>query len=130
MAGEFVEKHMNVEISPEDSGTGLCKTDGWYDDAEAAFNTLPEEVRNAFVSNPAFDDYKERLTAWAAANGKIFGTDGSGNENMLIAKAGSSPKMEMPKGEDSNLPMVIALVSVSILATSGLFMMRKRRNED
>ncbi len=68
---EFVNDFMHPEVAVSDSGTGLCKTEGWYADAKAEWvNNLSDEVKALFTSDSEFTAYYQRLQAWATANGE------------------------------------------------------------
>jgi|GEM_PF-2258366 hypothetical protein len=129
-AGEFTEKYMHVEVATSVSGTGLCKTSGWYTTAEGYFNALPLGARRAFLNESAFANYSARLLNWADANGKKIGNDGKGNDDVLVAKA-NSLSGKTPLAKQNNSVLIATVVAVGLVAAGGLvFLHHRHRKED
>lgn len=75
----FISSHMHPEISPNDPGTGLCKSESWYYEAKEEFNKLSDRQRAIILTSYSDVDIesgyeftynliKERLLSWARNN--------------------------------------------------------------
>lgn len=103
-------------IDPSETGTGLCKTAGWYNDAKAAYNGMLENDRALFNSDAAYANAVARLQAWAIANGDAFGVNGIAaiNHPTLF-------------GNDNNTVLLVVLASIMTLFIVGFVTYRKKR---
>ena len=104
-------------------GSGLCKTDGWYDDAQKAYAKLDDDVKKDVCSS----SYAlGRLQAWAAANEESFiVTDGIGAFEASRTVNGFLTTV----GSDSNSSL-IAVIAITALATAaGMFFLFRRKEQ-
>ena len=101
--------------------TGACLTK--YADAKAFYNTyLTANQKTALANDASYNNLKERLTAWAAANGEVFnasaGTFSAANNTFAIF------------GEKDNNSVITIVVATSIaLIAFGTFFVLKRKQK-
>ena len=64
-ASKFIDKYMKFETKwLDDSGTGQCKSSGWYSSAKSAFTGKTSAQKTAIL---AHEPTKYRMEAWAKA---------------------------------------------------------------
>ena len=114
----FVANYMHPEIDYGDPGTGLCTTEGWYDDAKVAFNQLTDTQRELFATNEKYLQPYARLSAWAKANGDTF--DAS---NMLVSASNNNALII----DEQNYLVIIVTISMLSISVIALFAISKKR---
>ena len=109
----------------EGEGTDLCKTDGTYEAAKAAYNALSDNQKFTFCNFPSYADAFNRLTAWATANGETLNS-----ATGEISK--SSSFTILGDGDKDNSTLYYAVLAVSALlvitVTSAFYFRKKRHN--
>ena len=118
----FVDNNMKFDVVPDldNKGTGLCKTEGWYDSAVIEYNKLSEDQKELFVTSPWFTDAFNRLSSWAAANGDKFNASGE------IVKAANT--IIVGNNSENTIVLSAALIlTVGALATGGMILLSKKR---
>jgi len=119
---QIVDTFVNTELHMRDykDSLGYCKDseNHYYSTAKSKYNSLSAAQKEIF-DGASYADARERLHAWAVANGEIFDSSHSfiPSTNTIL------PGME-------NSGAVIAIVVVSILSVSaigGYFFIRKRK---
>ena len=124
VASHFMTNFMHPEILVDDKGKGECLGEtGYYALAKAAFNVMPEESRNFFMTSTMYTNYKARLAAWAAANGDEF------NEANLLVTNPSSRVAFDTVGDDNTMIIVISIAATSALAFTMLLVFKKKKQK-
>ncbi len=124
IASHFTTNFMHPDISVDDKGTGACLGEtGYYALAKAAFNVMPEESRNFFMTSTMYTNYKARLAAWAAANGDEFS-----EANLLVTNPASRVAFDTVS-DDNTMIIVISIAAVSALAFTTLLVFKKKRQK-
>lgn len=124
VASHFMTNFMHPEIDFDDKGSGECKgEEGYYAKAKAAFNVMPEESRNFFMTSTIYTNYKARLAAWAAANGDEFS-----EANLLVTNPSSRVAFDTVSN-DNTMIIVISVAAISALAFTTLLVFKKKRQK-
>ncbi len=124
IASHFTTNFMHPEISVDDKGTGECLGEtGYYALAKAAFNVMPEESREFFVTSTMYSNYKARLAAWAAANGDEFS-----EANLLVANPASRVAFDTVS-DNNTMIIVISIAATSALAFTMLLVFKKKKQK-
>ena len=119
-AAEFIDSYMKFETDHQDnSGSGKCTSQGWYEDAKEAYAGLSSTIKEDICS---VSIVVERLVAWAAANHESFTiTNNTGvfaaTRNAVFIQASNSPYV------------IIIIVTVSITLL-GLVLFTKRYRKE
>jgi len=116
----FVADNMHMTDYTEQLGWCKDSEHHYYSTAKAAFNDMPEAERALFLEHSDYTAAKERLVAWAAANGEVVsGTSlASGSNISSIA------------GDSTNTGMIVIVVLVSLIAIVGATIVLKKRKEN
>ena len=122
----FIDTNMKMgDAAYEGEGTDLCKTDGTYEAAKAAYNALSDNQKFTFCNFPSYADAFNRLTAWATANGETLNS-----ATGEISK--SSSFTILGDGDKDNSTLYYAVLAVSALlvitVTSAFYFRKKRHN--
>ena len=109
-----------MDVSGDGNGmTGDLSCKGWYLPAKIAWNSLSDDAKSKVGI-----EVKERLAAWARANGESFdsstGVFGAMGVNGFGLHANS----------DSTIPWIVAVTSVGVASIGAFAFLRKRKNED
>lgn len=124
VASHFMTNFMHPEIDFDDKGSGECKgEEGYYAKAKAAFNVMPEESRNFFMTSTIYTNYKARLAAWAAANGDEFS-----EVNLLVSNPVSRVAFDTVS-DNKTVVIVISIAAISALAFTTLLVFKKKRQK-
>ena len=116
---KFVDRVMHTEVSYEETGTGLCITEGWYDLAKQAYALLTDTQRATFASDEKYAQPYARLRAWASANGDTF------DENNQIVSASNALNLV---NNNNNIIIITVVTSALLLLAALVFIvMRKRK---
>jgi len=117
----FVAANLHTDIAYTESGTGACKSSGWYTTAKAAFNALTSRQRSLFVADITnYSDAYKRLVAWAVANGESL----SSTDNTL----GSNPvAFGNTASDDTSNSYVTGFAIIVAALAAGLFLFRKKK---
>lgn len=128
---EFIANNMHMtdyDPSLSGSGSGYCKdnTHHYYSTAKSAFNSLEKTTRVYIMENGQADIVaaKERLVAWAAANGDVIVSD---SNDYVINKASRfiTPFNNVEDNNTALYVIVIAFTSVTMFAV--LITLKKKR---
>lgn len=126
-ASSFTDSYMHMADAAFDTGNyvGECdKKDGItglspYDEAKAAFNSMSEEGRFAFVTDAAFTNAYNRLQAWATAHNDVFA-------GTTIVAAGGSRLVINESTTTALIPLIAAALLFS--AIGFLYINRKKKS--
>lgn len=119
-AAEFIDSYMKFETDHQDnSGSGKCTSQGWYEDAKEAYADLSSTVKEEICSVSIVVD---RLVAWATANHESFTiTNNTGvfaaTRNAFFIQASNSPYA------------IIIIVTVSITILGFVLFAKRYRKE-
>lgn len=103
----FISNYMHMDdANYSGSGTGLCITAGTYSAAKTAFNALTSAARELFVSDSTYQSAKDRLVAWATANGEELNAS-----NTLV----TSSSNHIGLANQSNTEMYVTLLLITLL---------------
>ena len=117
-ANTFMAKYMKL-ATVTGEGTGLCKTNGWYTAAKAAFNAMTSEARELFLTDSDYEAGADRLRAWATANGEVINAS-----NLLVA---SSNNTFLNIANNNNSAIIIVIITLIGFAFAGLFVISRKR---
>lgn len=119
---KFCLNFMHPEISFYDqSNTGACKGEtGYYKLAKDAFNLLSAEEKTIFNNNEDYINYKNRLIAWADANGEIY------NGNNFIANQLANNVLINNHDDNYSVLIIVLSIAAPLLLTSFLYIKRKK----
>lgn len=116
----FITNYMHMEDYTENLGWCKDQEHHYYDSARTAFNNLTLEQRTLFMTNEAYADEKDRLSAWAEAN-----TSGFDNENKVLLA-----RNELVKEDRSYYIVLIGLIlAVGGTITTFVLVNKSKRNE-
>ena len=117
-AASFVDKYMKFETKwLDDSGTGQCKSLGWYSAAKTAFSSKTAAQKTAIL---AHEPTSYRLAAWAKANGESFNTTtGAFSAITRISDTIIS--------SSSGTIVVVVVSSISLAAICGYFLFKRKK---
>ena len=112
----FVRNYLHEEVAQDDVGTGKCTSQGWFEDAKAAYNALSADQKTIFGAS-AYQTYYNRLYSWAMANDSVL-ANGTITANQLVISK-----------NDGNIIIIIAAVSIIVTSLAAMiwFIRRKRR---
>lgn len=132
---DFIELCMHTEIAPSVQGTGSCKDSGWYDDAKDYFDDLTPRQKAIILTSTSYaltdgdnvwyyNQIKERLQAWARANGETFNVElGTFSRIKVNSIFGTT-------AEETNNILIITIVAiVSVTAVGGYFLLKKKKTK-
>ena len=120
-ANTFMVKYMRLAtIETSNTGSGACKTQGWYTAAKAAFNSLSSDARELFLTDAAYSDGAARLHAWAIAN-----NDTINSNNTIVSNSLLNRTFEMANG-GAFIAVIIIVCSV-ITSISMFFLFRRKK---
>ena len=108
---------------------GLCKSSGYYATARDKFNddnVLSAEDRIAFFDegNTQYKAARERLAAWAVANGEAF----SSTDKVLKASGSALSQLKSMDSVKTNTALIVTIVAgVGALVAGSLFLFRKKK---
>lgn len=63
--------HFN-DVVIEDTGSGKCKENKWYESAKDAYRSLSEDAKNRLADSNNYGAARERFQAWATANNEVI----------------------------------------------------------
>lgn len=120
----FITNYMHMDdVSYSGNGTGLCISNGTYASAKVAFNALSSAARELFVSDASYLAAKNRLVAWATANGEQLNAS-----NSLVAASGNHVGLA-----SNNIELYIVLTLVSLMGISFILiygLKKKKRSHE
>ena len=120
----------NMHMSDYTTEKGWCKdnTHNYYSIAKTAFNSLEKATRKFIMEDDTSDIVaaKERLIAWAAANGEEI-TYESGSSDYVIHQASRYVAPYNNPAENSAVWIIAAVVIASSLAMAGLLIIKTRK---
>lgn len=121
MVTDFVNDYMHMDHTTND---GSCKTQGWYVEAKAAYGDMHAEQKTLFNTSSTFAAARERLIAWAVANGESFDpSNGTFAANPRIAIFGQN-------GVDTDTTLIVIIASVvAVAAVGGYFFLRRKKEQ-
>ncbi len=101
---------------------------GYYDNAVEAYADLSEDAKIQFASNSDFTKARERLIAWAAANGSSieFNTTTGAIQPKLSA---NSILSESNTINNSTIIIIIVVSSTALIAVGGYFLLRRKHDD-
>ena len=123
---KFIENNLhfqNVRESDGSDGTACKGEGGYYDLAKKAYDLLDDEIKEEACS---LDYVRDRLEAWAIANGKTF-TDANSDGVYEFSAVSNVSSIN----RDSNVILVITVTaaSIALLGTAGFFLLRRRKED-
>ncbi len=102
-------------ISESDKGTGLCKSNHYYEYAKNVYNNVLTEAQKALMSSEG----NARLAAWAAANGEHI------DNYQLLSNTHLTIRMN-----NNNVWLIVVMSSIAAISLAGVFfIIRKRKHQ-
>lgn len=126
----FVSEKMHLDHTTND---GSCKTNGWYSTASSAFSGLTTNQKSIILNSLSnygsvsetlwtYRDVRDRLEAWAIANGETFNTT-SGTFSRTVTGLDSNIN-----ADNSSMIIVVAIVvAFSLTIVGGYFFIRRHK---
>lgn len=125
----FAKRQLHTDTIPTSDRTegNACRgVNGYYAKAASFYtNYLTKNQKVTFATNDTYEQERERMTAWAAANGEVINFDA--NTGALTASSNNTLFFK----EQSNQLIIISIV-ISTLLVIGLIsarIIKKRREE-
>ena len=126
-ANTFMAKYMKLAtIALDNQGTGQCASAGWYTAAKAAFNAMSADARELFLTDAAYTNGKDRLIAWATANGDTI--DGTNSLVKASTNVVGAPITSENNNSTLMISLVVVCVAVSMTLLSTLIIIKKRKH--
>ena len=111
----FVRTYLHEEVALDDAGTGKCTSQGWFEDAKAAYNALSTAQKSLFEESQ-YTIYYNRLYSWALANNSVL-SNGTIAANQITT---------FKKNNDLIVIISAALIIATSVALAIWFIRRKR----
>ena len=119
--------HMDTIPTSDTEDTGACRGEnGYYTKAKAYYNDyLTPAQRVLFATDESYEEPKDRLVAWATANGETISFDATTGE--LIANSRINFLSTSIENKSAEALMIICS-AIALISLSTFFVIRKRKH--
>ena len=126
---EFIANNMHMSDYTEE--LGYCKDEihHYYSTAKEAFNSLEKATRTYLMTNDQDDIVaaRERLVAWAAANGEVIVLNTSTSQYEIQSSSRVNNYLEIAEQTNYSVIILASVIGITTLSLVVLLALKKKR---